>query len=92
MFKSKVNILHRIIPVTKIFVRFQHIEMKYGFIMFYVQLGAFKKTIAYRQNTEITPRPIMQRPPYATGGTLTIKPPIAKPIPQHIVINSPIRR
>ena len=43
----------------------------------------------YRQKTEITPRPIIHRPPYATGGTLTINPPIAKPIPEQIVINSP---
>ena len=43
----------------------------------------------YRQNTEITPRPIMHNPPYATGGTLTTNPPIAKPIPEQIVINSP---
>ena len=43
----------------------------------------------YRQNTEITPRPIMHNPPYATGGTLTTNPAIAKPIPEQIVINSP---
>ena len=46
----------------------------------------------YLQNTEITPRPIMHRPPYATGGTLTNKPTIAKPIPEKIVINSPVLR
>lgn len=43
----------------------------------------------YRQNTEITPRPKMHNPPYATGGTLTTNPPMAKPIPEQIVINSP---
>jgi len=46
----------------------------------------------YLQNTEITPRPIMQRPPYATGGTFRNNPPIARPIPQHIVISSPTLR
>lgn len=43
----------------------------------------------YRQKTEMTPRPIMHNPPYATGGTLTTSPTIAKPIPEHIVIISP---
>ena len=43
----------------------------------------------YRQNAEITPRPRMHNPPYDTGGTLTINPAIAKPMPQQIVINSP---
>jgi len=43
----------------------------------------------YRQNAEITPRPIMHNPPYDTGGTLTTNPAIAKPMPEQIVINSP---
>jgi hypothetical protein len=34
----------------------------------------------------------MQRPPYVTGGTFTNNPPMAKPIPQHIVISSPTLR
>ena len=46
----------------------------------------------YRHKTEITPRPIMHNPPYATGGTLTANPAIAKPIPEQIVIISPILR
>ena len=37
----------------------------------------------------MTPRPIIHNPPYATGGTLTTDPTIAKPIPEQIVINSP---
>jgi hypothetical protein len=48
--------------------------------------------IVYLQNTETTPRPIMQSPPYATGGTLTTVPTMAIPIPQHIVISSPTLR
>ena len=37
----------------------------------------------------MTPRPMMHSPPYVTGGTLTINPATAKPIPEQMVINSP---
>ena len=47
------------------------------------------RIMGYRQNTEITPRPIIQRPPYDKGGTLITNPAIAKPIPEQMVIISP---